>query len=63
MPTSKPTYKIVRFTFNDEHPDNHRVINRGLTLEQAKAHCNDEMTHGQDKDRGRWFDGYEQEPA
>lgn len=56
-----PTYKIIRFTFNDDHPDNHRIINRGLTLEQAQAHCNDEMTNGEDKARGQWFDGYEEE--
>jgi hypothetical protein len=55
------TYKIIRFTFNDEHPDNHKVIQTGLTLGQAQQHCNDEMTSGKDAERGQWFDGYEEE--
>jgi hypothetical protein len=43
------TYKIVRFRFKDEPED----IVRGLTLEQAQAHCQREDTHGEG-----WFDGY-----
>lgn len=46
------TYKIIRFRFNG----NRRVIKRGLTLEEAKEHCNSEDTHGEG-----WFDGYESE--
>jgi len=46
------TYKIIRFRFKG---DNH-VINWGLTLEQAQAHCNDPSTSGDG-----WFDGYERE--
>ena len=50
--TDEKTYKIVRFHFGDEN----EVVVRGLTLEQAKAHCNRDDTHGDD-----WFDGYEEE--
>lgn len=46
------TYKIIRFRFNG----NSKVIKRGLTLEQAQAHCQREDTHGEG-----WFDGYEEE--
>ena len=46
------TYKIIRFSFKG----NNRVIKRGLTLEQAQAHCNDPKTEGEG-----WFDGYEKE--
>jgi len=46
------TYKIIRFRFKG----NNRVIKRGLTLEQAQAHCNDPATSGDG-----WFDGYESE--
>jgi hypothetical protein len=58
---SEETYLIRRFCFNDEHPDHRKVIDTGLTLEQAKAHCNDEATHGTDEERGAWFDGFERE--
>lgn len=56
-----PCYSVTRFTFKDEHPDNHRVIKRGLTLEEAQAHCQREDTHGEDAERGPWFDGYREE--
>lgn len=46
------TYKIVRFHFNKDN----ETIERGLTLEQAQAHCNRDDTHGDG-----WFDGYEEE--
>jgi hypothetical protein len=49
------TYKIMRFyaTFG-KRP---RVMRKGLTLEQAQAHCQDPKTAKADK----WFDGYERE--
>ena len=48
----EPTYKIVRFNFQGEN----EVIVRGLTLDQAQAHCKRDDTHGDG-----WFDGYEEE--
>ena len=47
------TYKIIRFSFKT---NNRRVIKRGLTLEEAQAHCKDPATSGDG-----WFDGYESE--
>jgi hypothetical protein len=44
------TYKIVRF-YRDGR--NRRTIQKGLTLEQAQAHCEREDTAGEG-----WFDGY-----
>jgi len=46
------TYKILRFAV---HKDT-EVIKRGLTLEEAKEHCNRADTRGK-----TWFDGYEME--
>lgn len=46
------TYKIIRFKFKG----NNKIIKRGLTLEQAQAHCNNPKTSGDG-----WFDGYEGE--
>jgi len=46
------TYKIIRFRFNGSN----RTIKKGLSLEQARAHCQDEKTSG-----NGWFDGYESE--
>lgn len=62
------TYKIIRM-YRDEHPS--RVIETGLTLEEAQAHCRDPETTSSkctlpanvahtDK-FGPWFDGYEEE--
>ena len=47
-----PTYKIVRFNFNDGN----QVLYTGLSLEDAKEHCEKEWTHGDG-----WFDGWTQE--
>jgi hypothetical protein len=62
------TYKIVRRYFRDNR---RRVIRRGLTLEQAQAHCNDPETSSKTATthharaltsrRGPWFDGYDEE--
>ena len=46
------TYRIVRF-YQEHRPT---IIKRGLTLEEAQAHCSREDTHGDG-----WFDGYEEE--
>ena len=51
------TYKIVRNYFNGTP----RVIERGLTLEEAQAHCNDPKTRGDSGPKGPWFDGYDEE--
>ena len=66
-------YKIIRF-YRDRSHNFHRgrrVIARGLTLEQAQAHCGDPETSsstctkaaGKARTRrmGPWFDGYDQE--
>lgn len=54
------TYKIVRFN-RDSNIDK-EIIKRGLTLEEAQSHCQDEATHEKD-DSGNviWFDGYTKE--
>jgi hypothetical protein len=46
------TYKIIRFYFNGSP----HTIKKGLTLEDAQAHCRRDDTHGDG-----WFDGYERE--
>lgn len=63
------SYRIVRM-FKDYHRSS-RVIKRGLTLEEAQAHCRDPetssstCTSAEGKRRtawcGPWFDGYEEE--
>ena len=48
------TYKIVRYYRDfDKDPE---VIETGLTIEEAKTHCNDPSTEGDG-----WFDGFLQE--
>lgn len=64
----RPTYKIVRFYAGDRENE---VIVRGLTLEQAQAHCQDRQTssstcttaEGLERTElyGPWFDGYTEE--
>lgn len=46
------TYKVVRFRFEGDN----EVIHTGLTLDEAREHCNNSETHGEG-----WFDGYEVE--
>lgn len=61
------TYKIIR---HYKHSNRKRTIARGLTLEQAQAHCHDEETSSSTcrtarakaitARNGPWFDGYEE---
>ena len=50
-------YKIVRFYYDDNHPDNHKIIKTGLTESEAQEHCQREET----REPGVWFDGYTEE--
>lgn len=62
------TYKIVRM-YRDSYRK--RVIARGLTLEEARAHCSDPETSSRTctkavnrrrtQQQGPWFDGYDKE--
>jgi hypothetical protein len=62
-------YTIVRF-YKDHPTLRRRVIQRGLTLEQAQAHCKDPETSSstakgswarrRTRLYGAWFDGYEE---
>lgn len=54
--TAPMTYKIVRFYAPHLNKTN-RVIQRGLTLEQAQEHCKNPST----RKAGEWFDGYDAE--
>jgi hypothetical protein len=63
------TYRIVRMYQDPNHGS--RTIERGLTLDEAQAHCSDletssstcTSTQAQARTRkfGPWFDGYEEE--
>lgn len=63
------TYKIVRYYRNPDHKS--RVVSRGLTLEEAQAHCNDPensyrtcttpAARRRTAIKGPWFDGYTEE--
>lgn len=63
-------YKIVRHYFNSDAPGR-RTIKRGLTLEEAQAHCRDPETSSRTctgsracartRRWGQWFDGYTEE--
>ncbi len=48
------TYRIVRFRREGDTPRG--VIETGLTLAEAQAHCQRDDTHGEG-----WFDGYEED--
>jgi hypothetical protein len=52
------TYRIVR-RFRDCIPD--EVMETGLSLEEAKAHCSKKETRGTDINTGPWFDSFEVE--
>lgn len=58
------TYEIIRFYFDQEHPDHQRIIKRGLTKAQAEAHCQSEDTREQGPDGNTvWFDGFQESAA
>ena len=50
------TYKIVRL-YAPHLERQSRTIKRGLTLEQAQAHCSNPKT----RKEGEWFDGYDED--
>ena len=68
--TTETRYKIIRM-FRDK-PYKNMIVNTGLTLEEAQAHCSDPETSSSTasgltetmltKNFGPWFDGYEEEP-
>ena len=61
------SYKIIRFFQRDTN----KVIKRGLTLQEAQAHCRNPETSSstakgseavkRTEQFGPWFDGYEEE--
>lgn len=61
------TYKIIRFVFNGKN----KIIKTGLSLEEARSHCNDPETSSSTakskkslkitEEFGMWFDGFEEE--
>lgn len=63
------SYTVSRMYFSDDYPT--ETIKRGLTLEEAQAHCRDPETSSSTatrpehklltKERGSWFDGYKEE--
>jgi hypothetical protein len=70
MTTNTDTYRVVRFYDDPDHP--RVIVRRGLTLTEARAHCNDPETSASTAtspearrhtaQHGAWFDGYENEP-
>lgn len=51
------TYKIVRMYADPNHAWHRTVIDTGLSLAEAQAHCRRDDT----RESGVWFDGYEAE--
>lgn len=50
------TYQVIEFHADDNHPRHREVIKTGLTLEEAREHCQRFDTRGEG-----WFHGYERE--
>jgi hypothetical protein len=63
------TYRVMRFY--QDHDRESEVVKRGLTLEEAQAHCKNPETSSKTctssvgknrtKRRGPWFEGYTKE--
>lgn len=64
---------LIRRLYRDQDPPLHgTVIRRGLTLAEARAHCNDPETssrtcttvegHNRTATLGPWFDSYDEDP-
>jgi len=53
------TYKIVRYYKRRDVPS--KVMDRGLTLEDAKRHCQGPDSKGRDPRKGEWFEGFTRE--
>jgi len=51
------TYSVYRFYLDDSHPDHKKIIKKGLTKEEAVAHCQDPDS----MEVGVWFDGWTRE--
>ena len=51
------TYEIIRF-YDNGHK---RTMDHGLTLDEAKEHCNDPATSGTTRSGVRFFDGFTKE--
>jgi hypothetical protein len=64
------TYVIKRF-YRDDSDLNGEIIETGLTLEEARAHCKDPETSSGTcstqeglkrlREHGPWYDGYDEE--
>lgn len=52
MNDDTPHY-IMRKCFDTSNPDHNKVIRRGLSLDEAQAHCQDDRTSG-----NGWMDCY-----
>ena len=50
-------YRIIRFYADSSHMDHKKVIEEGLTKEEAQEYCRGEDS----RESGVWFDGYEHE--
>lgn len=48
-------YNIIRFYKDSSHPYHGRIIDTELTLDEAKAHCNDPSSC----EEGVYFDGFQ----
>jgi hypothetical protein len=47
-------YNIVRYYENGKQ----KIINTGLTLQEAKDHCKKPNTEGKTRKGIKWFDGF-----